>query len=372
MIFVLDVRTASPHFPGIGRYVTNLTRSLIGQLQSTETLLLLGRPDQIGQFTDEGGVAVHFVPCPVSPFGLQQQWRVPQALQQGARKLPFLYHSPYYLMPYRPGAPTMLTHYDLIPLRFPAHVAVRARLLFGVTMRLALRAAQHIVAISEASRCDLLAAFLVAPERVTTTPLAPDPRFRPQPATALSVLRSHYALPEQFVLYVGINKPHKNLVALIEAYAQLPTSSPPLVIAGPWDNRYPEAKQRAAALGLAQRVRFLGTVPDADLPALYAAAALFVFPSRYEGFGLPVLEAMACGTPVACSNLSSLPEVAGDAALLFDPSDVTAISQVVQRLLDDKSRRDDLGERGLVQAARFTWERTAALTLDVYRKLLHS
>ena len=119
-------------------------------------------------------------------------------------------------------------------------------------------------------------------------------------------------------------------------------------------------------------MRFLGPVADADLPALYAAATCFVFPSRYEGFGLPVLEAMACGTPVACSNVSSLPEVAGDAALLFDPADAAAMAQAIARLLDEPSLRDDLRTRGLAQAARFTWERTAARTLDVYRKLLHS
>ena len=376
MIFALDIRTATPHFPGIGRYVTNLARSLVRQLQPTETLLLLGRPEQMGQFVDmsyaTGRATVRFVPCSISPFGLQQQWRVPRALLQSVAKSPFLYHSPYYLMPYRPGAPTVLTHYDLIPLHFPAHVSARARLFYGVTMRLALRSAQHIVAISEASRSDLLTTFSVAPARVTTTPLAPDPRFRPQPAVAVNALRSRCALPERFALYVGINKPHKNLVTLIDTYAQLPASSPPLIIAGPWDDRYPEAKQKAAALNLTQRVRFLGLVADADLPTLYAAATFFVFPSRYEGFGLPVLEAMACGTPVACSNLSSLPEIAGNAALLFEPSDVAALSQVLQRLLDDNSLRDDLRARGLVQATRFTWERTAAITLNIYREMLHS
>ena len=125
-------------------------------------------------------------------------------------------------------------------------------------------------------------------------------------------------------------------------------------------------------LDLTARVRFLGPVAEADLPALYAAAAVFVFPSRYEGFGFPVLEAMACGTPVACSNVSSLPEIAGDAALHFDPDDANAIAQAIQRLLEETSLCADLQARGLAQAARFTWEHTAALTLSSYRKLLQA
>ncbi|MFZ1768129.1 MAG: glycosyltransferase family 1 protein [Caldilinea sp.] len=372
MIFTLDVRTATPHFPGIGRYVTNLARSLAKQVHPDESLLLLGSPEQTAQFADVVAPGTQFVTCPASPFGLEQQWRMPRRLRQEARKSPMLYHSPYYLMPYRPGAPTLLTHYDLIPLHFPAYVPARARLLFRIMLWLALRTAQHVAAISEASRRDLLTSFHLSPDRVTTTPLAPDPRFCPQSATSLAEVRDAYALPESFVLYLGINKPHKNLVALLHAYAKLPTSAPPLVIAGAWDNRYPEAKQAAVTLNLTSRVRFLGPIAEIDLPALYAAATVFVFPSRYEGFGLPVLEAMACGAPVACSNVSSLPEVAGDAALLFDPDDIVAIAQTLQRLLDEPSLRADLRDRGLAQAARFTWQRTAALTLDIYRKLLYS
>ncbi|MEZ4663133.1 MAG: glycosyltransferase family 1 protein [Caldilineaceae bacterium] len=173
----------------------------------------------------------------------------------------------------------------------------------------------------------------------------------------------------QFLFYFGINKPHKNLPALIDAYAQWRTASAyPLVIAGAWDERYPEAKQAAAQKNLGDSVIFLGPIPDADLPALYAAATAFIFPSRYEGFGLPVLEAMACGTPVACSNTSSLPEVAGDAALLFAPDDINAIAGALTQLTDSSTRLR-LRERGLQQAARFTWRRTAEQTLAVYRSL---
>ncbi len=214
--------------------------------------------------------------------------------------------------------------------------------------------------------------FGVDPARITAIPLAPDPRFRPQSQAEVRRVRDKYGLPDNFLLYLGINKPHKNLVRLIDAYANLPFAirHSPFIIAGAWDDRYPESKQRVEALDLGESVRFLGRIDDADLPGLYAAATLFVFPSRYEGWGLPVVEAMACGTPVACSNASSLPEAAGEAALLFDPDDTAAITAALERGLSDAGLRADLAEWGLAQAARFTWAGNASATLDVYRKIL--
>ncbi|MBI3958808.1 MAG: glycosyltransferase family 4 protein [Chloroflexi bacterium] len=144
----------------------------------------------------------------------------------------------------------------------------------------------------------------------------------------------------------------------------------PLLIAGTWDDRYPESRALAAPLGDA--VRFLGPVDDGDLPALHSAATLFVFPSLYEGFGLPVLEAMACAAPVICGNRSSLPEVAGDAALLVDPTDTNAIAAAIQRVLADDELRQSMAEKSLAQAATFSWQRTAAETLAVYREMATS
>jgi alpha-1,3-rhamnosyl/mannosyltransferase len=172
-------------------------------------------------------------------------------------------------------------------------------------------------------------------------------------------------------LYIGSNKPHKNLMRLVKAWAKIPP--PPdisLVIAGVWDRRFPEVKLMAQELGLTGSMIFLGPVEEADLPALYSGALAFVFPSEYEGFGLPVLEAMACGVPVACSNVSSLPEVAGDAALTFAPMDVEAMAATLHRLIKDAELRVNLKERGLHRAAQFSWEKTAQATLHLYRELL--
>jgi alpha-1,3-rhamnosyl/mannosyltransferase len=277
-------------------------------------------------------------------------------------------------MPYSLRLPTVLTFYDLIPLQHPETVSRRARSLFQVTMSMALRVSTHVVSISEAARGDLLARFQLPPEKVTTTPLAADGRFRPQPTEEIARVRAAYNLPEEMVLFVGINKPHKNLVRLVEAFGKLlqEGSTASLVLAGPWDKRYPEAQEAAAKVANKKlrtegRVRLLGPVADADLPALYAAAAVFVLPSLYEGFGLPLLEAMACGAVAACSNTSSLAEIAGGAAPTFDPLDTDAIAATLRQLLGDGSARQERLALALARAAQFTWSKTAAQTLSVYR-----
>jgi glycosyltransferase involved in cell wall biosynthesis len=267
-------------------------------------------------------------------------------------------------MPYLPGVPSLVTCYDLIPLVYPEYFTATQRLMYRLAHLLALRTARVILAISQATQSDLVRAFHVDPQRVHVTPLAADATFAPRSAAQIAAARSKYALPEQYVLYLGINKPHKNLPRLVEAWR---LSNIKLVIAGQWDERYPEARQLAKDLGLEDQIVFAGPIEETDLPALYSGATLFVFPSLYEGFGLPVLEAMACGTPVVCSNTSSLPEVAGDAALLCDPRDATSIAQAVLRAQTDVALREMLRERGLARAAQFTWDNVARQTLAAYQ-----
>jgi alpha-1,3-rhamnosyl/mannosyltransferase len=342
-------------------------------------------------------------PVSVSSFALAQQWQIPRLLRDlattGSRsagsapsraterpRSTVLYHSGYNLMPYAPGAPTILTAYDLIPLLMPQQSSGRARLLARWANILALRTAHLVLAISEATRRDYLAHFRVPPDRIITTPLAADATFRPISPQGIAALRARCALPERYVLYLGSNKPHKNLVRLVEAWHMVVRgpratdgamdshsrgrpSATRLVIAGAWDERYPHARQRATQLGLEEEVLFLGAVAGADLPALYAGAEIFLFPSLYEGFGLPVLEAMACGAPVICSDASSLPEVAGTAALLVDPLDAGAMAAAISRVLADATLREQMRAAGLAQAGRFTWARTAQQTLAAYRQV---
>ena len=364
---ILDARTANEHFPGIGRYVTSLAQAL-HLTQPDLPVMLLRNPAAI---TPPTLPDLPTIECTASPFSLQQQWRVRSILQQARTAL---YHSAYYLMPYLPGAPVVLTCYDLIPLIFPHYFSAPQRLIFRLSHWLALHTACATLAISEATKTDLIRFFHIDPARIVVTPLAADGHFQPPSRAEIDRVRQAYALPDRYVLYFGSNKPHKNVPRLVQAFAQIGIrdrgSEIGLVIAGHWDARYPEAKQAVEQLGLADRVKFIGPVQDDELPALYGGAEVFVFPSQYEGFGLPVLEAMACGTAVICGNRSSLPEVAGDAALLCDANDVTMLAQTIEQVIAERDLRETLRARSLARAAQFTWERTAALTADIYRQWL--
>jgi glycosyltransferase involved in cell wall biosynthesis len=370
---VLDARSTGERFPGISRYVTNLTGALVAEPDPIDRLSLLLCPSSglATGSTDKAGPRVNLVHTGVSPFSLAQQWAVPRLLH---RQNVTIYHSPYYLMPYRPGKPTVLTIYDLIPALCPAQVSPRARVLFRLTTRLALSAATRVIAISDTTRRDLIRHFGLEGEKVSTVHLAADARFGPVRDRELPRVRGEHGLTSPYVLYVGINKPHKNLLRLIQAWGTLQQDDRVrdcvLAIAGPWDPRYPEPQQWVERLSVQQSVRFLGRVDDHDLPGIYCGALALVIPSLYEGFGLPVLEAMACGTPVVCAKAAALQEVAGDAALFFDPLNVEEMAGAVHRVIGSRSLRDDLGARGLGQAARFSWEGTATQTKRVYGQAL--
>jgi len=365
--YVLDARTATPHFPGIGRYARNLAQALSPLLRMGERLIVLQAASHPFPLPEHARVQV--VPVNVSPFNLHQQIVIPRLLR---RLNADLYHSTYYLMPYWPGVPTVLTVYDLIPLRFSEAVSLRARFAFHLTTRLALRTSVHQIAISEATRQDYQQQFHLPGAQISSIPLAADPRFRPTEPSEIEAVRHRFGLPMHYVLYVGSNKPHKNLERLVEAWGQVVKSMGDawvLVIAGGWLPNNQRPLERARELHLLPFIRWLGPIDDDDLPALYSGAGVFVFPSRYEGFGLPALEAMTCGTPVACSNISSLPEVCGPAAAYFDPERQDSIANTLLHLLQSPNERDRLRRLGLEQAHRFSWRATAERTLMLYRQL---
>jgi glycosyltransferase involved in cell wall biosynthesis len=240
----------------------------------------------------------------------------------------------------------------------------RAKILFG----LCARAADRILAISEATKADLVETAGFDPEKIDVTPLAV--AEHPAEPTPEEELRERLGLDgAPFVLAVAQKQPHKNLGSLIRAVADLDQTG--LVLAGESEAHERELRALAARLGVEGRVRFVDWVADEDLQGLYRAARCFVLPSLIEGFGLPVLEAMRHGTPVACSDRSALAEVADGAALLFDPEDQGAVTDAVRRLVEDETLRADLAKRGLTRAGEFTWERTARETLAAYRKAIH-
>jgi len=358
VLVAVDTRTDDPHFPGIGRYTRNLAHALLRTATAADEIVLITghrRPAR-------GPVRVATVAA--SPFSLRQHWAIPAHLHRlGAH----LYHSPYFLMPFRPRIPCVVTIHDLIPLRFPHYFTAAQRLLYRLALRRAVQVARILIAVSDATRSDLVSLLGVDPHRIRVVHEGVEPLFTPAAPPAIAAMRNRIGLPDRYALCVGSNKPHKNLVRLVDAWAQL-RGAIPLIVAGPWDARFPEARRRGAALEAAGRLRWIGHVADSDLPALYTGAQCLVAPSECEGFGLPVLEAMACGTPVACAQAGSLPEVAGDAAVLFDPGDVDSIAHALDGLLADDAQRAALMQRGLARAATFTWDAAATQTWEVYRR----
>ena len=265
----------------------------------------------------------------------------------------------------------VVTVHDLIYARFPeAHAGIRDKGM-KVLVPQAVRRSDRVIADSLSTRDDLVELLGVRSDRIDVVPLGLGSVRREEPLDEREV-RARFDLGERRVLLsLSAKRPHKNLLALIGALARIPAAERPvLVLAGYPTAHEAELRERAAGEGLAADVRFPEWLSAEELEGLWALAQAFVFPSLYEGFGLPVLEAMARGVPVACSNASSLPEVAGDAALLFDPHDESAIAEALRRLLRDPALRESLRTRGLARVAEFTWQRTARLTLESYRRAL--
>ena len=285
-----------------------------------------------------------------------------------------LFHSPHYNAPLAVPSPLVVTIHDLAHLALPEVFRGRAMRIYAQAMlRGALARARRVITVSAFSRDELVRRLGADPARIRVIPNGVDPRFRPpgDPAAVAARLRG-MDIDGPFVLYVGNVKAHKNLTGLITAFEQLPNSSLRLVIAGTvggfrvGDDAVNIALARSPA---ADRIRATGWVDDDQLLALYQGAHLLAMPSLYEGFGLPVVEAMACGTPVVCSDRASLPEVAGDGAVLVDPEDAGAFSAAIERVAGDDELREDLINRGLERARLFSWQASARAHVELYEEV---
>ena len=372
MRITLDYTPAIQQHAGIGRYADELARTLIALYPDDDWQLFYVDPE-------------NRVPAPpldrVARTSLVQsnkRWRlsvllatyVRRAMDQRLRVHDGVFHATDHVLPPLAHARAVFTLHDLTPLKFPtAHTQLNRRFL-QLMLPHFLRAADLVIADSESTRRDVLHLYHLSAERVRTVHLGVHPRFRPADHTAREKVRAVHQLPDRFLLSVGTIEPRKNLIVLLEAYHELRQrgTSLQLVIAGKRGWHSEPFFERLRTLRLESDVKLLGHVPDADLPALYSAAEALAYPSLYEGFGLPVLEAMACGTPVICSNVSSLPEVAGEAAIQIPPTAIREWSQALERINSDAALRADLRERGIQQVARFTWEATARQTYAIYQE----
>jgi glycosyltransferase involved in cell wall biosynthesis len=284
-----------------------------------------------------------------------------------------LLHSLYFAAPAWHAGPLVVTVHDCIPFRSDNRHS-RAAGIYTEIMRKTTRRAAAIITVSNHARDEIIRIFEYPRDRVHVTPEAPSADlYRVGDAVAQATVRDRYNLPGRYLLYVGGTEARKNITTLVQAWATVPRRGVELVIVGRFphdDPLYPHIPSLVGRLGINCSVRFVDRVAENDLASVYSGALAFCYPSRYEGFGLPPLEAMACGIPVLASNATSLPEVLGDGAELISPDDVEAWSRAIDRVVDDAEWRKELVARGTSRVGQYSWEKTARLTLDVYRTVL--
>jgi glycosyltransferase involved in cell wall biosynthesis len=359
------------HDFGIGTYIRNLLRHLARLDSSTEYVLLCQERDC--PIAPALGPNFRAVPDNSPPYSLREQLSLPWALR---RERADLFHAPHYVLPPLSGRASVVTIHDCIHLMFPQYLPNRMALGYARgSLWMATRRSDRILTVSETSKRDILRFFDVDPGKITVIYNGIDERFSREPAEEEIVrVRERYQLEGDFVLYAGNVKPHKNLERLLDAFhlvRQHGFDDVRLVVIGDQVSKYAELRRAVHKYNLHKYVRFLGYMPDEMLAVLYRLATVFVFPSLYEGFGLPPLEAMASGTPVVTSNISSLPEVAGDAAILVDPYDPESIADGLMRVLGSAEVRSELRARGLQRAADFSWERSIQHIHRIYGEVAH-
>lgn len=386
MKIAIDARWIFPRISGIGAYTRELLRCLARLDSGNRYLVLFDRTDIRDRTAREAGLPgradMELRVIPWGVFSPRSQLALPGLLR---RERIDVFHSPNYMIPFaafprgRAGRTRAVVNiHDVIPLLFPHHAprSLKSRLFFlyrGLMNEVA-RRADLIVTGTDASRADGLRMLPIPPERASRVITVPDgvsARFTPPPGGLLPRKDPADAATGRSCLYVGRADPYKNLDGLIRAFAKARAALPfplRLVIAGPRDDRYPEAPALARELGVADQVVWTGYLSDEELIRHYREADLLALPSRYEGFGLPVIEAMACGTPVLCSTASALREIAGGAAVLADPDDIDGLARGMGDLLLKPELARRLVQAGFARAAAFSWEQTAARTLDVYKQ----
>jgi len=354
----LDLHTVTGLMQGSRTYIDALARSLTA-IGGNDYLLYLPDPATADY---PGGE-----PRPVPAGRARRLLAFGRALRRDRAEL---FHGQYLAPPLLP-CPCVLTVHDILHESHPQFYPGGLRRLMSLLYPASARSAAAVITGSEFSRREIAARYHVPDERIHVTPYAADASFAPVPPERARQAAAKYGVHGPYILFVGRIEPRKNIPGLVEAFSLLAADGAmrhTLVVAGMMDELFKDFHARTTAR-FGSRVRFTGKVEPEDLPALYAGADLFAYPSFAEGFGLPPLEAMACGAPVVASNTTSIPEVTGDAALLVDPADTAGLARAMRRLLDDRELNRALRAAGLARSREFSWERTARQTLRVYESV---
>ena len=369
MRIAIDAHSVGTGLGGNESYATNLIEALAEIDSDNSYTLYVTRREAIERFSNRWPNFSVRATLPHTPL-----IRIPLTLSAELRRNPVdVLHVQFTSPPFSP-CPVVVSIHDLSFEHLPQTFKWRSRKQLRITVRRSARVAAHVIALSEHARQDIVETYSLAPEKVTAIPLAAADHFRPiSDDEELQRVRQTYGIVGEYILSVGAIQPRKNLSRLVDAYSRLRRATPEgnlpkLVLAGKCAWLYEETLRTIRELQVSDSVILTGYVPDSDLPGLYSGALCFVYPSYFEGFGLPPLEAMKCGAPVIVGNQTSLPEVVGDAGLLVDPFDAEAIAGAIDRVINDSNLRAELGKKGLARAQLFDWRETARQTLRVYQQ----
>jgi glycosyltransferase involved in cell wall biosynthesis len=365
---LLSADTASYRTAGIHVYIQNTLRYVLQQ-PAFALHVYLRNAQLVRQLQVPAQVQTHFAPNTEQPMRriLWEQTRLALSCHQA--KLDLL-HGMAFVNPLLWQGRQLVTVYDLSFVHFPERFRGFNRHYLTLFTRLSCRRADHLIAISQHTKRDLVACYGIDPAKISVVYPGRDERFQPQSAQAVADFRAQHGLPEKYVLYLGTIEPRKNLSTLINAFAKLGLPGVKLVCAGGRGWMYQDVFQTVEELHLQREVIFPGFVPVAELPLWYAASVCFVYPSSYEGFGMPVLEALSCGVPVVTTNASALPEVVGTAGLLVPPADSDALAEALRQVLTDQPLAEQLRLAGPQQAARFDWAQAGQDTVQAYQLAL--
>jgi len=368
----IDVSAAIISQAGLGRYTRSITQALIEELEQPPTLFYnrTSRAQTIPMWANlpQRSVRLGYKPWRMLVYQGQLLRRNFGRLVPGAT----LFHATEHLLLPLPDTPTVMTVHDLIFKLFPQHHKKLNYIFLNAAMPLFVRRANAIIAISQATKNDLIRYYKTPDQKITVVHEAAAPHFHVVSQSEVARVREKYNLPPRFLLAVGTIEPRKNLSRLVESLVQLRKHDHrlQLIVVGAKGWLYDDFFRRVDELGLRDSVRLLGYVPDEDLPGVFRAATIYVMASIYEGAGLPVLEAMACGVAVVSSRESSMPELGADVPRYFNPYDVNHMTSVLQSVLDDDQLRAEMAAAGPERAARFSWQRAARETLAVYRSVM--